>query len=182
MCASSPRHVCFEDIPPAGRDFSWNIAALEKDADCTLDAPLQAQCHVSPKGADKVEIEGLLQGQVRIRCDRCLKAYPVAVHSAFQLQALVQSADPYDTAQDNHEFGLDELDIVELDIPCIDLNELMRQQLFLSLPEKRVCSDACAGLCPQCGADRNEEPCSCAQAVTDSPFAVLAKLSGKKAK
>jgi uncharacterized protein len=44
----------------------------------------------------------------------------------------------------------------------IDLGPLVRDAIVLELPMAPLCREDCRGLCPQCGADRNEGDCSCA--------------------
>jgi uncharacterized protein len=43
----------------------------------------------------------------------------------------------------------------------IDLGPLAREVLLLSLPLAPLCREACAGLCPNCGADLNAGSCDC---------------------
>ena len=49
--------------------------------------------------------------------------------------------------------------------------EMIREQIFLTLPMKRLCREACAGLCPTCGVNRNTRPCSCPPVETGSRLA-----------
>jgi len=58
----------------------------------------------------------------------------------------------------------------------IDLNELMREQFYLALPMKPLCSDNCLGLCTQCGTNLNMSTCDCAPGLDESPFAALKGL------
>jgi uncharacterized protein len=51
-----------------------------------------------------------------------------------------------------------------------------REWISLALPVKPLCREDCAGLCPRCGADRNETACGCTETVRSSPFAALAAL------
>ena len=44
---------------------------------------------------------------------------------------------------------------------AIDLGPLVRDAVVLELPMAPLCRDDCAGLCPQCGANRNEGDCGC---------------------
>ena len=45
----------------------------------------------------------------------------------------------------------------------IDVTEVVaRQHLLLALPIAPRCRDGCLGLCPTCGAERNEGECGCA--------------------
>jgi uncharacterized protein len=43
----------------------------------------------------------------------------------------------------------------------IDLGLLVRDAVVLELPMAPLCREGCAGLCPQCGANRNEGECGC---------------------
>ena len=69
-----------------------------------------------------------------------------------------------------------ELETIIVDRPVVELGELFRQQLLLAVPEKRLCREQCAGLCPECGIDLNEQQCECSIRLVDSPFAVLKGL------
>jgi uncharacterized protein len=39
-----------------------------------------------------------------------------------------------------------------------------------------LCKPECAGLCPQCGTNRNTKPCDCAQKFEDPRWDALKKL------
>jgi uncharacterized protein len=43
----------------------------------------------------------------------------------------------------------------------LDLRPMVRDAVVLELPLAPLCRDDCRGLCPHCGADRNEEECGC---------------------
>ena len=60
----------------------------------------------------------------------------------------------------------------------IDLAPLARETLLLELPLAPLCREDCAGLCPECGADRNAGPCGCAPVARDARWAALDELLG----
>lgn len=168
--------VYFEELPLAGRDFVWQLLTLDEDCGCEPDGPLEARCHVQPAGPGRATIEGRLSGTVLLQCDRCLRAYPFRLDAPFLVRAVAPGVTgkgiPADAAAPICEAS--DLDLIELDSPCVELEALMREQLLLSLPEKRLCRDSCAGLCPYCGASRDDQPCDCGQKNTVSAFAALA--------
>jgi uncharacterized protein len=43
----------------------------------------------------------------------------------------------------------------------LDLRPMVRDAVVLELPMTPLCEEDCQGLCPGCGADRNQEPCRC---------------------
>jgi uncharacterized protein len=64
----------------------------------------------------------------------------------------------------------------KLDIDRIDLEPLVRETILLELPMAPLCRDDCAGLCPECGADRNETDCGHGDEVRDVRWAALDEL------
>ena len=47
-----------------------------------------------------------------------------------------------------------EVDFIKGD--TIDLSDIVREQIYLSLPMRSICKESCRGLCPVCGANLNE--------------------------
>lgn len=43
----------------------------------------------------------------------------------------------------------------------LDVDELVRCDVLLSMPSKYLCKEDCRGLCSQCGANLNVSPCKC---------------------
>ena len=58
----------------------------------------------------------------------------------------------------------------------LDLSAWGRDALALDLPDKILCRPDCAGLCPVCGRNLNEEPHEHEEERTDSRWAALAEL------
>ena len=58
----------------------------------------------------------------------------------------------------------------------LDIGDLLREQFQLALPMKPLCSDACRGLCAQCGANLNRTECGCAPVWEDPRLAPLKSL------
>jgi uncharacterized protein len=55
----------------------------------------------------------------------------------------------------------------------IDLEPVIAASLVVELPFAPLHAEDCAGICPECGADRNEGDCGCGQKPAVSPFAKL---------
>jgi uncharacterized protein len=64
----------------------------------------------------------------------------------------------------------------QLEHDTIDLEPLARDAIGLELPLAPLCRPDCAGLCGQCGADRNEIACDCVMDDTDPRWDALAGL------
>jgi DUF177 domain-containing protein len=58
----------------------------------------------------------------------------------------------------------------------LDVAAWARDALALALPAQLTCRPDCAGLCPQCGADLNEDPEHAHEAAPDARWAKLSEL------
>lgn len=58
----------------------------------------------------------------------------------------------------------------------LDLSTWARDVIALELPEKILCREDCAGLCPTCGRNLNDEPHTHDEETIDSRWAALAEL------
>ncbi len=74
------------------------------------------------------------------------------------------------------EVILEDADLLCLDTPEIDLDEILREQVYLHMPQQILCRPDCRGLCVGCGVDLNSTVCRCPEETLSSPFAVLNKL------
>jgi uncharacterized protein len=63
-----------------------------------------------------------------------------------------------------------------LDHDVLDLEPMVRDALALELPPAPVCQEACQGLCPTCGIDRNHATCDCGAEEPDPRWAALRSL------
>jgi uncharacterized protein len=136
-------------------------------------------CRLERVEGESVHLRGHLAARLELECHRCLAGYAFAVSQdldLFYLPHRVEASEP----EEEDEVELDDHDMVVAyhDGARLDLGEMVREQLFLSLPMKRLCRDDCKGRCPRCGADLNAGPCSCPapEAEADPRFAALRKL------
>jgi uncharacterized protein len=75
--------------------------------------------------------------------------------------------------------GSDELRTPYLEQDRLYLSAWARDALALELPDKILCRPDCAGLCPVCGKNLNEEPHDHGEAVPDSRWSALAELKDR---
>jgi len=61
----------------------------------------------------------------------------------------------------------------------LDLSAWARDALALALPDKILCRADCAGLCPVCGKNLNDEPHEHGEEQSDSRWAALAELKNR---
>ncbi|HEX4161017.1 MAG TPA: DUF177 domain-containing protein [Acidimicrobiales bacterium] len=97
-----------------------------------------------------IEVEGTVRAPWIGTCRRCAEPVEgelqIPVHERFADLAVAGSRDE---------------DFYPIELDAIDLTPLVRDAVVLELPMAPLCKEDCAGLCPQCGANRNEGDCGC---------------------
>jgi uncharacterized protein len=136
------------------------------------DARITGQVHLSKHGQD-ILVRGNLSGYIELACSRCLESFTGP--AAIEFDLLLAPGPPTALAADE-ELSLTDLDLDYYTGESVDLESLLREQIVLMLPLKPLCSEACKGLCPHCGANLNLTACGCKTDDVNSPFAQLAKL------
>ncbi|MBI3177711.1 MAG: DUF177 domain-containing protein, partial [Chloroflexi bacterium] len=58
----------------------------------------------------------------------------------------------------------------------LDLAPVLREDLWLAMPQYPLCRPDCRGLCPNCGQNWNDGPCNCANEDINPRLEVLKKL------
>jgi len=120
------------------------------------------------RAAEQVQLVGSVNATVGFECDRCLTPLSTKIEQSFDLLYL-----PPLGAGEEHELHGDDLSIAFYQGQTIDVDDLVREQVELTLPMARLCSEACRGLCPQCGANLNQGECACALEQIDPRWAAL---------
>ncbi len=126
--------------------------------------------------AEGFRIEGRVEASGTLVCSRCLAPVPWSASERFLVERWRLELAP---AVEELELDPGDADVVFSDSEELDLEALAAEQLGLALPMKPLCSDACAGLCPSCGADLNAGECGCAREAVDPRWAALAELKRK---
>ena len=129
------------------------------------------------KDQEKVRIAGTVKTALELDCSRCLEGFAVPIDASFDLLYIPASGAP-DTEE--KEIEEDDLDTAYYRDGIIDLADLVREQLYLALPMKPLCQEACRGLCPECGTNLNFGTCTCAPVWEDPRLAPLKALARKK--
>ncbi len=153
----------------------WWKGDQENDQIMGLDGPLKVEINIAKAGS-KYVLDGRLSGRLIIKCDRCLEQYGSDLESDFRLFLAVG---PSGTGQTELELLEDDMGIDFLSGNEIDLEEVVKAQIYLSLPMKCLCRENCLGLCPVCGANLNIETCGCQESQGHPAFLKIKNLKIK---
>ena len=93
-----------------------------------------------------VLVTGTAEVELHGECVRCLSAVEDRVEVDLQELFVYPGSEA------------DEEEASRLEGDLIDLEPLLRDAVVLELPFQPLCRPDCAGLCPQCGANLNDDP------------------------
>ena len=152
-------------IPPEGLEVNEALTPGEvhvqgEETFVLLDGG-RLHCRLDRGDDQSVHVRGRLSARVELQCGRCLEAFPLAMDQEIDLFYLPHRADAENEEEDEVELADRDMVVAYYQGDRLDLGEMIREQLFLALPMKRLCREQCAGLCPTCGGNRNARPCSC---------------------
>lgn len=146
-------------------DCALDFSNLEYQGNHPFAQPVRVSGEVSAD-ADVVILRAVADFVYDSACDRCL----AEIHRQMRLpidRVLVTSL-----TDEDDEFVL-------VDNYQLALDELVLEELILSLPTKNLCREDCRGICPICGKDINMGLCGCRNHSTDPRLAVLEQLTNQ---
>lgn len=135
----------------------------------------------------KVELVSVTLGEIRVtghlsvsmatECDRCLEPARYTIESDFELFYRPVEAGPGEGGHGaEHAIDDAEAQIGFYEGEGLELSDVLREQVSLSLPMQRLCKPDCQGICPQCGENRNLKNCECQRSPVDDRWAALKQL------
>jgi uncharacterized protein len=164
-----------EELPPGALDLGPE-AKQTKPLKTAGRAQLVQEHHGKHHVINDIRLDGELSTSLELACARCLDPVTEKVARKFDLLYRPQGTDA----------GKDELSVTTAEAEVsyyqgegLLLEDVIREQLLLAVPLKAICREDCKGLCPQCGKNLNQEPCSCSAALQDPRWSALKDLRSK---
>ncbi|MFA9462099.1 YceD family protein [Thiohalorhabdus sp. Cl-TMA] len=173
-------------VPPEGLLFQGLIPARRltrlADAVVGMGEGVEVDLRLKPNN-DAYLLHGNVRGAVELECESCRTPFRCPLAATLNL-----SIDPNpeqdlyrDPTQKGEVWVIDHSDEqIEAPEGYFDLVEALEDEWLLELPISPRCAEACKGICPVCGTNRNEAECACSPAPRESPFDVLAQLKKDK--
>src|ERR1700732_2476304 len=127
--------------------------------------------HRGPKDivAD-IRLRGNFSGKFQVPCARCVEPGEIPLGADFDLS--VGPAGRDSEAQER-SITAPETEIGYYQKDSLLLEDVLREQVLLSLPVRTLCKPDCKGLCPRCGANRNTQACTCEEGLNDPRWEAL---------
>ena len=127
---------------------------------------------------EDIRVRASLAGNFDLLCARCLTSVPTPLQADFDL---IFRPGGVDAETGEHAITEDETEIGYYEKGGLPLEDVVREQVLLTLPGRALCQEACKGLCPHCGADRNAGDCGCGETAGDPRWRALAGIVAVKA-
>jgi len=144
---------------PAPAGLGGELVGVPDGSDLVLDLRLESV-------SEGVLVSGTAQVELAGECARCLE--PLTDELVVDVMQLF--------VYPGHENEADDDEIGRLVDDYVDLEPLLRDAVVLALPLAPVCSDDCAGLCPDCGARLADVGLDHGHEVVDPRWAALRQL------
>ncbi len=171
-----------ERVPPEGQviDHSLDPSALKIDArEFRFTEAVKVSgrlVKINTAHGDAYRVSGRLVSIVEVSCVRCLEPVAAKIEEELDLLYLPHSDNVAADGENDNGLGDEELAVSFYRNHEIDLAHMIWEQIVLALPMKPVCKLDCQGLCPDCGANRNIESCSCVRDTGDLRWQSLRSL------
>jgi uncharacterized protein len=155
--------------------YSSGELVLEDDR-LSIVQPPAVSGEIRQKG-QRLRVTGTVSGSVQVECDRCLKPLGVSLDSQFDVEYV--TAEDYQ-AQQALELTEADLNLSVFDGEGLEIDELVKEELLLAVPDHVICSEACKGMCAVCGVDKNSVDCECETREVDPRWSGLKELINRK--
>ena len=147
-------------------DESIPAGSLEYAPDITQVGPLpvtgRADLVVEHRGHNHhvadIRLRAAYNGNFNMLCARCVEPVHMPVEGDFDLIFRPISAD---SDPGERSISPDETEIGYYGESGLSLEDVVREQVLLSLPSRTLCNEDCKGLCPRCGQNLNTGTCNC---------------------
>jgi len=163
-----------EAIAPGTIDYAVDISQVG-----AMPVDGQADLIVEHRGSHEfvndIRLRARYSARFEVLCARCLDPVPVPLSGDFDL--IFRPADA-DADSGERAITVDETEIGYYEESGLLLEDVVREQVLLSLPNRTLCTPDCKGLCPSCGQNLNSASCNCDKAAADPRWNALAGLAG----
>lgn len=162
-------------FPPKGIDFGSDVEQLGPMKAAGLAELLEE--HRGPKEiVQDMRLRGTYEGVFQVPCARCLDAVEHPLQGQYDVLFRPLGVDGDER---EHSIGASETEIGYYQSGSLLLEDVLREQVLLSLPARTLCREDCKGICPRCGANGNNDPCSCEETPADPRWSALGDLRSR---
>ncbi|HEX4308603.1 MAG TPA: DUF177 domain-containing protein [Acidobacteriaceae bacterium] len=169
---------------PVSFDLKFPPGAIDygDETTQTTDLAVQGQAellreHRGPKEVvEDIRTRAGWSGTFEVPCARCLEPVRHELKGDFDLLFRPLGVD---AGPSERELGAPDTEIGYYQEGGLVLEDVLREQVLLTLPARTLCREDCKGLCPRCGRNLNDESCGCEAKPADARWSALADLGSR---
>ena len=162
-------------LAPDAIDYGSDVRQLDSLAVAGR-ADLVVEHRGPHENIDDIRIRAAYKGRFETLCARCIEPVEHALDGNFDLIFRPTGADG---EASEHSITTSETEIGYYLGEGVSLEDVLREQVLLSLPAKTLCREDCKGLCANCGLNLNSETCNCEETVADPRWTALSELRSR---
>lgn len=160
-------------------DETFRLTGVSENTPDLVEAPEMALKGTVQPGpslrnpAEGARLDGELSGNLKLRCSRCLEVVESACRTVFHFVLVAETPEISSSDAEDEAAARQFFEIKEGKLP---LEEVASEQVYLEMPQKPLCEENCAGLCPTCGINRNRLECACRVEDVDPRLQALQEI------
>ncbi len=107
------------------------------------------------KSSNLYEVKGVIAFKLNLQCSRCLEFYEKEYKEEFEV--IVRRGE--EKLDKDVKLTEEDINTIFVNYDYMDLTQVIRDYIILSIPMKPLCSSECKGLCQVCGTNLNKKDC-----------------------
>jgi len=155
------------------RDNQWLQVRLGSHSDFNVRDTIDCEMEFF-RDEKCVYLSGSVMAEAMLVCVKCLDTFKYPVNKDFK--SVFFNTPEFHALPEERELTEETLNEEFLYDNTLDLEDVLMEELLLSIPDYPRCSEECKGLCPVCGTNLNHHICGCNEENKSSPFDVLKNL------
>lgn len=147
---------------------SFELASIKFSGDVyTILKAEPFELEIANIGGKKFTMSGQLPVTVEAPCARCLEPVSFVCELTFDRELDLGKGEEQGDGLDEEPY---------LSGYSLDVDQLVCNELLLSLPMRVLCSEDCKGICNRCGTNLNHETCTCDTRSLDPRMSVIQEI------
>jgi uncharacterized protein len=164
-----------EVVAPGTLDYAFDIRQVSPMPVSGV-ADLLVEHRDDGEQVNDIRVRANYSADFEIQCARCVEPVLTPLTGEFDLIFRPEEAD---SNAGERAITADETEIGYYQESGLSLEDVVREQVLLSLPSRTLCTEDCKGLCPRCGQNLNQAKCTCDSVPADPRWNALRGLADK---
>ncbi len=155
------------------RTDEWLQTRMGIHKDFKISEPMECEVEFF-RDEKSVHIKGEINAKVVLTCVKCLDDINSDIQKEFS--TILFNTPEFSTQMEERELTAESINEEFLKDGILDLEDVVVEELLLSIPDYPRCNENCKGLCQECGTNLNHNKCNCSKEQNSCQFDGLKNL------